>query len=333
MEFHNRTRFPAMLFRGSIRENRMFGSLACRITFDLVGGELWPAAEQRWPITPGPWDSPQGPFAGDDLFYRGGIDLFLFGDAVAPQNKPVPRMDVKFRVGPTFQHTLSITGDRTWQKQKGKWVASAPKPFARMPLVKERAFGGTDVWDELPIPYPANPEGKGFRMFEENVEGTPLPNIEHPARLLTEWNQVPEYTGCWSLPPASPMKVAHFIEFDMANGQMKRIDPRFYNACFSDMIVPELPMPGTKVVVEGVQANGPLAFELPANPLLGKVWMNEHCHTQEPWIDQIGIEVERSQVFVTYRFPFRYVIEPFVKRVTELLPSQAAFKAVEGEGN
>ena len=146
---------------------------------------------------------------------------------------------------------------------------------------------------------------------------------------MTEWNQVPEYAGCWALPPATPIKVAHFIEFDMTNGQMKRIDPRFYNTCFADMIVPELLLPGTKVRVDGVRANGPLEFELPANPLLGKVWMNDHCHSQEPWVDQIGIEMERSQVFVTYRFPFRYGIEPFQQRVTELLPLQPAFANTE----
>jgi hypothetical protein len=88
-------------------------------------------------------------------------------------------------------------------------------------------------------------------------------------------------------------------------------------------------MPGSKVRVEGVRQHGPLAFELPRNTLLAKGWINDRNFSQEPWVDQIGIEVERSQVFVTYRFPFRYAIEPFEKRITELLPSQTAFASVE----
>lgn len=330
MDLHNRTRFPAMLFRGIIRGDRMFGSLATRITYDLVGEELWPASEQPWPINPAPWDSPQGPLDGDNLFYRGGVDLFFFGSAVAPQGKPVSRMDVKFTVGKEFKQSLAIFGDRVWEKKGKEYVASAPKPFTALPLTMAHAFGGVDIWDELPIPFPSNPEGKGFRLFEETVPGTPLPNIEHPDRLLTHWKQAPEPAGCAAPPASYPVKAVRFVEFDMQTGEMKKLDPKFFNSCFPDMIVPELLLPGSKVRVDGVRKNGPLAFVLPANPTTAKVCLDDYSYNQNPWVDQIGIDEDASQVFVTYRFPFRYTIVPLEKRWAELLPSAPAFAAVAG---
>lgn len=218
-----------------------------------------------------------------------------------------------------------------WEKKNGGFVPSAPKPFTSMPLVMANAFGGKDEWDELPVPFASNPEGKGFRVFEENVTGTPLPNIESPDRLLTVWNETPEPAGCSAPPPAYAVKVARFIEFDMQTGMMKKIDPKFYNTCFPDMIVPELLEAGSQVRVEGVRRNGPLAFALPKCPVRAHIRFHEDDRTMEPWVDQIGIDVEASRVFVTYRLPFRYTIETFVKRITELLPSEPAFAAAEPE--
>ena len=90
MDLDNTTRFPALLFRGCIDEHRLFGSVAARVTYDLLGQTLVPAATQSWPISPGPWDSPHGPMEGDELFYRGGVDLFVFGSAQSGRRKTCP---------------------------------------------------------------------------------------------------------------------------------------------------------------------------------------------------------------------------------------------------
>ena len=181
MELDNQTPFPAALFRGCIDEERIAASVVVRRTFDLAGGYLVRAAEEVWPVSGGPWGSPAGPMAGDDLYYKGGVDLFVFGSARSA--KPVPRLDVAVEAGPVFKYSVAVFGERVWTKAAdGSVVPGAPKPFTEMPLTMANAYGGTDEWDELPIPFAANPGGKGYAISAESAVGKPLPNIENPWR-------------------------------------------------------------------------------------------------------------------------------------------------------
>ena len=322
MDFYNNTPYSAHLFRGVIRENRMFASLACRITYDIIAGELVFAEQQPWPVSPGPWDSPQGPFAPDEVFYRGGADFFVFGNATAPTNRPQQRIDVSLEVGMQFKRTLAVFGDRVWEKRGKEIVASAPKPFSTMPMTMANAYGGKDVWDELDMPFAANPDGKGYCFNDENVIGTRLPNIEDPAKLIATWRDQPEPVGCAAPSPVWAVKVQHFCEFNMQTGELKKIDPRLFNTCFPDMIITKrLVLPGDEVRITGMRANGPLKFLIPPNPLAVQVWIDDFCHAGVPVVDQIGVEVELNRAFVTYRYPFRYEIVPLEKRSCLLVPA------------
>jgi hypothetical protein len=321
MDFENRTPHSAILFRGIIRDNQMFGSLACRIKYDIVAGELLFSANQDWPVSPGPWMSPQGPFAPDELFYRGGVDLFVFGSACAPGNRPVAQMEVSIQIGTEFQRKLAVFGDRIWEKRNGAIVPSAPQPFTAMPLTLQNAYGGHDEWDELPIPFGSNPVGKGFIFQEETAIGKPLPHIENPDHLIQSWTDQPEPVGFCAPPPVWPLRVAKFIEFDPATGMMKKIDPKFFNTCFPDMIVPhEMAQPGTMVVIHGMHPQGPLTLRLPPTPIEATIHFDDVRHQAIPFIDQIGIDTEQETVFITYRHAFRYRIQPLVKRWCELHP-------------
>ena len=160
MELDNRTPFSAALFRGCIDEERIAASVVVRRTFDLVGGYLVRAAEEIWPVSAGPWASPAGPRTGDDLYYKGGVDLFVFGSARSL--KPVTRLDVAIEAGSGFNYSLAVFGDRVWTKgADGSVVPGTAKPFTGMPLTVANAYGGQDEWDELPIPFTANPDRKG----------------------------------------------------------------------------------------------------------------------------------------------------------------------------
>src|SRR5262245_58988046 len=119
MDPTNLTRFPAALYRGCIDEHRLFASLAVRVTYDLAGGRLVPAEEQAWKVSGGPWEGPHGPMVGDDLFYRGGVDLFVFGSAHPAGGRPARRVDVTVEVGGGFRHTVAVFGDRVWEKRQG----------------------------------------------------------------------------------------------------------------------------------------------------------------------------------------------------------------------
>ena len=316
MELENQTPFPAALFRGCIDEERIAASLVVRRTFDLVAGYLVRSAEEFWPVSPGPWDSPAGPMAGDDLFYRGGVDLFVFGSAKSA--KAVPRVDVTIEAGKEFKYSIAVFGDRVWTRSGDGLVPGVPKPFTEMPLTMANAFGGTDEWDQLPVPYPANGQGKGYALSAETALGKPLPNIENPKAPLKKFGEHPEPVGVSAPPypygPRVPRTVEHY-----PNGIMKKLDPKFFNAAFPDMVAPKLAI-GDRIKITGATVDRPIQFEIPSPDVQMRLRLGDKIHEVIPRLDQVGIEVDRNRVFVTYRHAFRYKVVLYVKRQCELIP-------------
>lgn len=315
MELDNQTPFPASLYRGCIDEERIAASLVVRRTFDLVAGYLVRSSEEVWPVSPGPWDSPAGPMAGDDLFYRGGVDLFVFGSARSA--KPVTRLDVTVEAGKEFKYSVAVFGDRVWTKAAdGSLIPGAPKPFTELPLTMANAYGGTDEWDELPLPYPANGAGKGYALNAENALGKPVPNIENPKALLKMFGEHPEPVGVSAPPYPYGPRAPRTVEF-YPNGIMKKLDPKFFNAAFPDMVVPKLGI-GDRIKITGV-ADRPIQFEVPPPDVRMRLQLGDKIHEVIPALDQVGIEADRQRVFVTYRHAFRYKVVHFVKRGCELI--------------
>lgn len=123
-------------------------------------------------------------------------DIVVLGHAVAPNDYAVPAVDVSVTVGPV-RASARVFGDRVWESNGATYGISAPKPFEMMPLVWERAFGGTDETEKGPHEEPRNPVGTGFRASDGvgAIEGTVLPNIEDPNDVITSWKQRPTPAG------------------------------------------------------------------------------------------------------------------------------------------
>ncbi len=318
MKLENHTHFPAHLFRGVIEDRRMFGSVAARITYEIVGDRLRPAAEQAWPISPGPWDSEYGPMASDEVFYRGGVDVFVFGCARAHLGRAAPRVDVDVRVGPTFRRTIAVFGQRTWTRRGAALVPSASAPFRAIPLTLAYAYGGKGKWDGLDVPFSDNPDGRGFYLDEATAEGGLLPNIEDPARLVRRWDDRPEPVGVGALTMGFGPRLRRSVRFDDATGALAELRPTFYNAAFPDMIVPKVAV-GDRISVTGVREDGPLVFHLPNPKLRVRLAFGQEAGERDLAIDQIGVEADRMRVFISYRYPFRYQLNPLEKRSCELV--------------
>src|SRR5262245_39579155 len=148
MELENHTAFPAMLYRTSLPEKdgkvRFAAAVIARVTYDLTDWGIVPSGEQVWPLSPESWVGPQGPMDGDEVFFRGGVDVFVFGCARTPNRRPLPRMTVELKVN-EFRYRTAVFGDRTWQRVGAELVASPPKPFTEIPLTPDRAYGGKAV--------------------------------------------------------------------------------------------------------------------------------------------------------------------------------------------
>jgi hypothetical protein len=255
----------------------------------------------------------------DEAFYKGGTDVFVFGSARSPGQRPVNRLAVTIEVG-TLRRDLVVFGERAWLPAMRSVVPSAPQPFVEMPLILANAYGGTAEWDGLQVPFADNPKGKGYILEEDQAAGKRLPNIEDPKALITRWSDQPAPVGVGVCPQAFSGRLRAGVTFG-TSGAMKEIHPRLFNAAFPDMVASDV-KPTTPVRLTGVSHDGPLLFQVPEVPVVFRLTLDQTQIVRTPAIDQIGIEVDQRRAFITYRYPFRYVLYQRQRRQAELLLAQ-----------
>jgi hypothetical protein len=302
-------------------EQRFAASVLARVTYDLDDATLRPSKEQPWIVSAAPWDGPSGPMDSDEVFYKGGVDLFVFGHARTERGRPQTQLKVVLEVG-AFRREVLVFGDRVWQRQGKQLVPSSPQSFKAIPLTLAYAYGGKVEWDGLDIAFPDNPEGKGFYAQEAEAVDQPLPNLEEPDQLIRRWDDRPDPVG-WAICafPSGP-RLRNGVVLDEEH-TISKLRPQFFNAAFPRMIA-ERVQPGDTVRLEGVSENGPLAFSLPRHGFHVRLQFDDEVIERPLSIDQVGIEVEKRRVFVAYRYPFRYVLYPLQRRSCELFWDGAA---------
>lgn len=321
MELVNHTAFPAALFRTVIDDDRFAAALVARVAYDIQEERLAASDQQTWIVSAPPWSSEYGPMESDEIFYRDGVDLFVFGHARTIDAEPATELDVTIEVG-AFRRTLRVFGRRVWQRRRRRLVASAPEPFTSVPLTPAYAFGGRDRWDGLDIASPHNPDGIGFYLEEGTAEGRELPQVEDPDRLVQGWDDRPEPACVIPCPMDNGLRLTASAEFD-EEGALTELRPSFFNQAFPAMIVRGV-QAGDRVYLNGVAESGPLTFTIPRTELTARLRFGDEVIVRPLVIDQIGIEVDRRRVFLTYRYPFRYVLHPLQRRSCELDLSSAA---------
>lgn len=108
----------------------------------------------------------------DEVMPKLRSEVLLAGNAYAPQGKPVTDMTVRVCVG-GIDKTLRVIGNREWAYGLlPLYRVTPPQPFSMMPLVYERAFGGTG--------HLGNPLGCGYASAFARNAGGAMPNLEYP---------------------------------------------------------------------------------------------------------------------------------------------------------
>jgi hypothetical protein len=232
MEFTNTTPVPAKLeVAAPPGTTSRIGMLVAKVTFkfDLLGrAEM--DTQAPLPLLDKDQETPLGILPSDSAARRGPrFEVILLGNAY-PTRRPGPVVKVSLVVGKE-RRELMVFGDRVWMGiPPNRCAITQPAPFDKMPLVYERAFGGTvpvhvDRDTVVDIREPINPRGKGFDA-EPQANGlchtlrapqgfpvlpkTPraLPNLEDPRALIARFADKPDPVG-WG---ATPMDTAisHF---------------------------------------------------------------------------------------------------------------------------
>lgn len=123
---------------------------------------------------------------------------FLVHGRAFPQPGQPAACAVRARLG-AREKTLLVFGERRWDGAQ----ATAPEPFAQMPIDWAHAYGGAD--------FALNPAGKG-RAVQGGAQW--LPNIERPdARLLRPDHAVPP-AGFGALEPMHPQRAQYRGTYD-----------------------------------------------------------------------------------------------------------------------
>lgn len=147
------------------------------------------------------------------------VDILLTGHACAPLGQTVPSHSVHLAVhrdgGWLLNKTLHVYGDRT---------DTDMHPFERMPLVYERAYGGSG--------YAPNPHGTGVEP------GTPYPNIVHPldAAAVAGFGPLSQDMRLARLVPSAHPRVIDDQVFELPSG----FEEAYFQAAPSDQLVDSL---------------------------------------------------------------------------------------------
>lgn len=268
----NRTRFAAE--RGWVRDRdgAEVWLVAVKATFDIRPDGSTEVSDEQPPVLRAPeYHGEPGKssikYEADLILTKKTTDVLVIGHAYAPRGHKASGLDVGFRVGPLTK-ILRVFGDRRWEVEGG-W--SAAKPFDRMPLVYERAFGGVDRnsdkperdWDWR------NPVGTGFAVSRANLAGVTLPNIEYPAQLIQSWRDRPAPAGFGPICSHWQPRVGFAGTYDdhwMKTRQPllpEDFDERFFQCAPADQQAPAFLRGGEPVVLRGLSVDGELRFLLP----------------------------------------------------------------------
>jgi uncharacterized protein YjbI with pentapeptide repeats len=230
------------------------------------------------------WTLAGSPLSVQDLWRRfiagAGAETIL--DAAIPKSRaeylvagcahaasPVTHLAVTVEVG-KHRKVLNVVGDRYWLNG----VPTQPEPFTTMPLDWRHAFGGDG--------FAENPTGKGYVVGF--ADGTPLPNVELPGRMIESPRARPQPASFGPFGIEWPQRTRglgtydqRWLEHDFP-GFARDIDWRVHNAAPEDQHFEQPFAPGERIVLHNLVAGQP-RVELAIPSVAGRcfVYRDEHA--------------------------------------------------------
>ncbi|HET6147459.1 MAG TPA: DUF2169 domain-containing protein [Polyangia bacterium] len=319
LQLENQTPFSASLVPMNDASGTANVIAIVKATYDVEAGRRLKLADEQRPIEL--VDRLRGEpglssviYESDVALVKPGTDLVLVGDAHAPGGRTVTELDVHFGVD-RWEKSVRVMGDRAWYKAGREFRATSPLPFATMPLVYERAFGGTDTtspdlrqhaWE------PRNPVGTGFRSGTAALEGHPLPNLEDPRAPIRAWTDRPAPQGFgfigrhWS--PRAAFAGTYDGEWERTRAPLlpTDFDNRYFQAAAPGLIATPCLHGGERVRARHVSSSAPLIeVDLPGH----RVAVAAHFRTGPtqlgiPLLDTLVLFAGEAQLVLVWRAHF-----------------------------
>lgn len=228
-------------------------------------------------------------------------EVILDAQAHAPGGRPAARVEVGLRVG-AVQKVLHVTGDRV----RHLGGLSEPRPFQTMPLVWERAFGGSSP--DFSAMDPRNPVGighEGARSADPAVLGE-APNILRPGESFERPGDRPEPAGFGVVSRAWRPRLDLAGTYDEAwvAGQWPLpphdLDPLHHQAAPADQRSATI-RPGAMVTLLHMTSEGRWEFRLPRLTAPLRLLRDDHAEETAWEPDTVMIEPELRRVTLKAR--------------------------------
>lgn len=237
--------------------------------------------------------------------------ITLTGHAVAP-NVSTKEIVVELRIGKVIQQAI-VYGPRLWSGFLGVLRIRGPESFEKIPLTWENAYGGFDNSsnnDKHHEAHADNPVGKGFvaRKTSRNLDGLPLPNIEHPQHRIRSIKDRPPPVGFCPVAPNWPCRAKHAGIYD-EKWQNERatllpddFDERFYQTAPPGLVADSYLMGGEECLVVGTTPGGRLVFRLPAPQPSFIIFFSEGKRIMKHAVmDTVHIDTDAMKLHLVWR--------------------------------
>jgi hypothetical protein len=311
LQFRNRTPFEGTILLLPDADGVDSVYAVVKATFRL--GETLSVAEAQVPVVVAPLHYAEPAttsirIPGDVSLQKPATDVVLVGSAWAPGGRPTWQMDVSLACGPVGK-TLRVSGDRVWRSGAAGTSVSWVEPFERMPLVWERAFGGTDETEKGPVAEPRNPVGRGFRARDsvKALDGMPLPNVEDPGVPITGWRDAPPPAGFAPVAAHWQPRASYAGTYDAAWEKNRApylpadFDARFFQVAPAGLVAPGYLTGGELVDLRGVTPTGTLRFLLPTVRLRVTYRLDSGEEQRTPVLDTVVLEPDANRMMLVWR--------------------------------
>jgi hypothetical protein len=262
---------------------------------------------------------------GQSSYTKPATDIHVYGDAWAPDAKPVTDMIVSIRVG-SYGVDLRVIGDRIWERATLGARPSDPAPFVKMPLVWERAYGGVAKGSTVQRPAfeSRNPIGCGFENDRQDAIGQPVPNIEDPRQPLGRITDRPSPVGVGPTGRHWQPRLRYAGTYDEAWKRERAplwpldFDERFFCSAPSYLQASPHLVGGEPVVLRGLHAGGPTEFRLPALRFASRSRFIGHTEDRNLVLDGVMIDTDAHRLTMYYRASVRAPLSLIKHRQTSL---------------
>ncbi|MFO0588256.1 MAG: DUF2169 domain-containing protein [Polyangiaceae bacterium] len=312
MELVNDTPLPSALVPTTSGDGEILMLVLSAITLDLRGsGPVLADAQDPLRIASDPV------FPNDAQLLREGVAVCATGH-LYPSTPGGSEGRAVLGIGDLKREVLGF-GPRVWAEGTlgSAPSATSPRPFDRVPMRWENAFGGSAEEPARMIEKdgerylaPAfqrhegnNPLGKGYYATAKAAVDQPLPQLEHPTDRITSWEDRPEPV-CFAPYPLFGALRAAFLK-DGKNIQLDRL-PRITGKSAPRTTFGVIP-PGTEIALGGMRPGGRrITFRTPVAPVSIHVLVGSVEKTVTPALDAIDIDADAERVRLLFRAGFRY---------------------------